>query len=224
MIETFTKFIKIFLLKQNIVLTRSMLYMHRNMTTYLSGEVGDYVRISSLELAAYEINSKKIIGNVAELGVYKGDFAKLINKSFPNRKLYLFDTFEGFKEKDVEVEKEKGYSTGMQDFSDTNIDIVLKKMTYPQNIIVKQGYFPETAVGLKDNFVFVSIDVDLYKPTYDGLNYFYRLLNKGGYIFVHDYNNHQYKGVKKAIQKYCSENEVRYFPLCDTCGTAVISK
>jgi len=196
------------------------------MGTYLSGEVGDYVRIASLELVAYEINRKMLIGNIAELGVYKGDFAKMINKCFPDRKLYLLDTFQGFDERDVAIEKEKNYSTGEQIFSIKNIDLVLKKMAYPDNVIIKQGYFPETesSIGLKEEFVFVNIDVDLYKPTYDGLNYFYPRLAKGGYIFVHDYNNREYRGVKEAVQKFCLENEVGYFPLCDPCGTAVILK
>ena len=56
----------------------------------------DYVRISLLELVSYEIRDRKILGSVAEVGVYKGDFAKYINYFFPDRKLYLFDTFEGF--------------------------------------------------------------------------------------------------------------------------------
>jgi hypothetical protein len=61
----------------------------------------DYVRYSSLELVAREIYENKISGNVAELGVYQGGFAQYINQIFPDRKLYLFDTFEGFNESDV---------------------------------------------------------------------------------------------------------------------------
>lgn len=224
MIKTFTKFIKIFLLKNNIVLTKTMVYTDRNMVTYPSGEVGDYVRITSLELVAYEINRKMLIGNVAELGVYKGDFAKIVNKCFPDRKLYLFDTFQGFDERDVAIEKEKNYSTGEQHFLVKSIDLVISEMPYPDNVIIKQGYFPETAIGLKEKFVFVNIDVDLYKPTHDGLNYFYPRLTKGGYIFVHDYNNREYRGCKEAVHKFCLENEIACFPLCDPCGTAVILK
>jgi hypothetical protein len=35
----------------------------------------DYVRCSSLELVAREIHENNVSGNVAELGVFKGDFA-----------------------------------------------------------------------------------------------------------------------------------------------------
>jgi O-methyltransferase len=52
--------------------------------------------MSSLELVAHEIYENNVIGEVAELGVYRGDFASIINALFPDRKLYLFDTFRGF--------------------------------------------------------------------------------------------------------------------------------
>lgn len=42
---------------------------------------------------------------MAELGVYKGKFAVEINKLFPYKKLYLFDTFEGFFSQDIDIEK-----------------------------------------------------------------------------------------------------------------------
>jgi O-methyltransferase len=185
---------------------------------------GDYIRHSSLELIAHEIYEKNINGSVAELGVYKGDFARNINTVFPDRKLYLFDTFEGFDEKDIKIDVEKKYSTGTQDFSETSIDIVLGKMKYKENCVIKKGYFPETTKNVDEKFAFVSIDVDLYEPIYNGLCYFYPRLEKGGYIFIHDYNNIGYSGTKDAIKKYSTETNVPYFPLCDGGGSAIIIK
>lgn len=132
----------------------------------------DFGRQSSLELCAQEIITNDVVGNVAELGVYRGDFAAKINKLLPDRKLYLFDTFEGFDSTDVEFDQSNKYSLDEQDFSNTSVQTVLDKMTTPQNCIIRQGYFPETASDLDDVFSFVSIDTDLYKPIYDGLNFF----------------------------------------------------
>src|SRR6476660_1369139 len=70
----------------------------------------DYIRLATLELVSNEIYRKNLPGNVAELGVYKGGFAKHINAYFPDRKFYLFDTFEGFHLDDVQNEKAKNYS------------------------------------------------------------------------------------------------------------------
>lgn len=188
-------------------------------------QTNDYVRLSSLELAAAEIYNNHIEGNIAELGVFRGDFAKVLNEIFFDRKLYLFDTFEGFNEQDLIIEQDKNFSKSTtSDFSNTSVDFVLSRMKYPQNCVVKKGYFPDTACDLKEQFAFVSIDTDLFNPIYSGLEYFYPRLIKGGYIFIHDYNNFRFKGVKEAIKKYCAENVISYFPLSDISGTAIIIK
>jgi O-methyltransferase len=186
--------------------------------------VTDFVRYSSLELATYEVNSKNLIGSVAELGVYKGDFAVKLNEAFPDRKLYLFDTFEGFDQRDKCLEEKEAYSNADEDFSDCNVDLVLGRMKYPANCVVKKGYFPDTVEGMNDSFVFVSLDADLYKPTYDGLSFFWPRLVPGGYIFVHDFNNAGYGGVRAAVSRFCAENKNNFFPLSDAAGTAVFCK
>lgn len=185
----------------------------------------DFVRTGTLELMAYEINEKQLEGCVAELGVYRGDFAKYINRVFPDRKLYLFDTFEGFSEKDKEIDVKEGYSTGKQDFSDTNIDMVLRKMKNRENCVIRKGWFPETAKGLEnEKFVFVSLDTDLYEPIYKGLQFFYPRLQRGGIIFVHDFNNCEYGGASAAVRKFSDEYGIPYLCLTDTCGSAVLLK
>jgi O-methyltransferase len=185
----------------------------------------DYVRLSSLELVAHELNTKHIRGSVAELGVYKGDFAKKINQLFPNKKFYLFDTFEGLSKKDIKVDVEEAYASDIDDlFLDTSVAMVLEKMPFPSQCIVKKGYFPTTAEDLEEKFAFVSLDADLFTPTYEGLKYFYNRLVRGGYIFIHDYNNIIFGGVKEAVNRFCDENQVSIFPLTDTLGSAIITK
>jgi O-methyltransferase len=184
----------------------------------------DYIRSSSLELIANEIYNKNIAGSVAELGVYRGEFAKKINKAFPDRKLYLFDTFEGFDRRDIKTEIENNFSRGTQNFSKTSIELVLEKMENKANCIVKKGFFPETAEGVNNTFSFVSIDCDLYEPIYKGLHFFYERLNHGGYIMLHDYNNKGYNGVKAALRKFSEEKNASYFPVCDPGGSAIIMK
>jgi O-methyltransferase len=140
-----------------------------------------HAAIKNMAQLIYENN---ISGNVAEVGVYQGESAKLINKYFPDRILYLFDTFEGFVDADIKREIEIGTdwitkrSYLLSD--DTSIDIVLEKMSNPEMCVIKKGYFPKTAEGLEDVFSFVSIDVDLYQPTLEALKYFYSRLSGGG--------------------------------------------
>jgi O-methyltransferase len=125
--------------KYKLVITRDMMYLGRKRLADIYNYM-DYVRISTLELLAYEIRSNNVLGSLAEVGVYRGDFAKYINLLFPDRKLYLFDTFEGFPEVYSKIDREKGFSRGDQDWSGTSVEIVLRKMPYPNNVIIKKRY------------------------------------------------------------------------------------
>jgi O-methyltransferase len=215
------KIINQFINKRNIYLVNSLPYKHRRHPLPVNF---DYVRHETLGLCFEELKAKQVKGNLAELGVYKGDFSKKINLLFPDRKLYLFDTFQGFDKKDVAKEQSNDYSTGTQDFSDTSVSLVMGKMKYPENCIVRQGFFPETANGLEDTFCFVSLDADLYDPILSGLGYFYPRLERGGYIFVHDFNNEEYKGAREAVVKFCKDNNIGYTPIPDIGGSVIITK
>ena len=162
-------------------------------------------------------------GSVAELGVFQGEYSKRINEEFPDRKLYLFDTFSGFDQRDkndgIDV-LQSGDTASLYDACDyleaTTVDLVMKKMKFPEKCIIKQGYFPETAEGIDDKFVFVSIDVDLYKPTLEGLRFFWEKMVKNGIIIIDDYFS--YEGVRKAVSDFISESKEvpRILPVGDS--------
>lgn len=208
--------------KEHIFLSGSLEYLKR--PRQVNKDYFDYVRLSTLELISDEINKKNLKGNVAELGVYKGKFARFINLYFKERKLYLFDTFEGFDERDVDTEMKKGFSSGSQNFSDTSVNSVLKLMPHVKNCIPVKGFFPESAANIKDEFVFVSLDADLYDPIYAGLKFFYPSLAAGGYIFIHDFNNDDYPGVRRAVERFCAEEQISFVPIPDSAGSAIICK
>ncbi|MBE6015713.1 MAG: hypothetical protein E7241_10205 [Lachnospiraceae bacterium] len=188
----------------------------------------DYVRLRTFELVYKEITEAGLKGNVAELGVYRGEFSRYLNRAFSDKMLYLFDTFEGFNEVEAKTEKESGNcgDAFINRFRETSIDIVMSKMDHPEKIIVKKGLFPESLDGLEDSFVFVSIDVDFEQSIYDGLKYFYPRLVSGGYIFVHDYNSASLMGVRKAVARYEIDENIRLCkcPITDLEGTLVITK
>lgn len=181
------------------------------------------VRLSILRLLADEINIKKIEGNIAELGVYRGYVAREMNALFKDRKLYLFDTFEGFDKRDTEIEnKYENIIAVSGKFSDTSIEEVRNILPYPEQAVFCKGYFPNTAGKIDDRFALVSLDADLYLPTYEGLKYFYPRLSKGGCILIHDFNSSQFPNVKKAVEDFSKEADFRIIPLCDLHGSAVI--
>jgi O-methyltransferase len=183
-------------------------------------------RLVALNNAAQIITENQTKGEVAELGVFQGEFARHINKLFLNKKLYLFDTFEGFSTHDVKKDLEIGSTEKVMEqkynFSDTTEKFVLDRMEHPKNCIVKKGYFPKTAEGLEERFAFVSLDADLYQPMLEGLKYFYPRLEKGGYIFIHDFFHEDFTGTRKAVLEYKSIEKIHYVPLGDNCSIAIV--
>ena len=184
------------------------------------------IRSSVTGRLAARIREMNVPGDVAELGVYRGDMAWQLNALFPDRELYLFDTFSGFAGEDVKKEEAGAFSGARPgDFSDTGAADVLSRMPHPERVIIRQGVFPETAEGLSDRqFAFVSMDADLYAPTLAGLEYFYPRLAEGGCIVLHDYDGTQFRGVRQAAADYEREQNLRLklVPLADLHGSVVI--
>lgn len=182
----------------------------------------DEARIMFLYKIMIDLYEKKVPGSVAEVGVYKGDFSKKINYFFPDKQLYLFDSFEGFSTQEVGSDHKKGFigDTNL-DFTDTSIDLVMSKMSHPTQCIIKKGYFPGTAEGIVDTFCFVSLDCDLYDPIWSGLEWFYPRMEKGGVILVHDYYNPNFLGTKKAVDKFCERENVSFLPVGDYLSVAI---
>ncbi len=183
------------------------------------------LRLAALKMIAVEIREGRVDGALAELGVYRGEFAAEMNRLFPDRPLYLFDTFTGFDPRDVAVEDEGKYSrAAVGNFADTSVEAVRERLPFPDRAVFRVGYFPETARGIDETYAVVSLDADLYKPLYDGLGYFYPRMASGGYIIIHDYNNSRFSGARQAVRRFCEENRVFVVPLSDLHGTGIIVK
>ena len=178
----------------------------------------DYVRLATLELLCRRLVG--VPGAAAELGVYRGFFARCINRLLPDRKLYLFDSFEGFTE-------DSGAAEAFQAaHRNTAVDKVLAIMPHPEAVTVRPGFFPESLGGLEERFCLVSLDVDFYQTTLDGLRYFWPRLERGGYLLLHDWGSPKLPGVAKALSDYEQElgAALHAVPLCDVGGSLVICK
>ena len=170
------------------------------------------------------IYDRNIQGNIAEAGVFRGDFAAVINRNFPDRMLYLFDTFEGFPPTDVEIDNQKEKSVAVSGhYSATSEALVMSKMSHSENCIIRKGYFPETGKGIEDKFCFVNLDLDLYQPTLEGLKYFWDKMVPGSIILIHDFFAQDYPNVKTAVydfEEYIGK-QLTMTPIGDSLSIAV---
>ncbi|MCL4552994.1 MAG: TylF/MycF family methyltransferase, partial [Candidatus Marsarchaeota archaeon] len=128
------------------------------------------------------------------------------------------DTFEGFPSEDLE--------SGDNRFKDTSVEVLRENIGDLNNIVIRKGYFPETTEGLEDEtFSFVMLDLDLYKPTLAGLEFFYPRMKSGAYIFAHDYNSPESNwAVSRAVNEFMSGKPEQLVEIPDTWGSIGIRK
>lgn len=189
-------------------------------------EENDYVRVKTLELICRRL--KTVPGAAAELGVYRGAFARCINMLMPDRKLYLFDSFEGFEQGEAARERLSGTCGAgfVEAHRNTAVEQVLSWMPHRECVEIRQGFFPQSLGGLEERFCLVSLDVDFEDTTYEGLRYFWPRMNPGGFILLHDYNSRSLSGVRRAVERYERDFDTCLpgVPLCDINGTLVLAK
>lgn len=185
----------------------------------------DFVREQTLSYLAQEISRKQIPGAIAELGVFKGDFTVVINDVFPDKKLYLFDTFCGFSEEDVELDDNtENKQNEMKKFKDTSVELVLSRLRKDSDYVVKKGYFPDTFDLEEEIFSFVSIDLNMKAAVSAALKLIWPRLSVGGYMLISDYNAPFYEGTREAIQEFCDVNGITIVALADLYGSALLCK
>ena len=184
-------------------------------------------KVQALYRVSEIIESRSILGSIAECGVYRGWTATYLNSYYPSRNLFLFDTFNGFDKKDTYLESEESIEWLSKRGNEYSIPIqshyVLSKCKYPWNVTIQQGYVPDTFAGLENEmFAFVHLDMDLYKPQLSALRFFADRMSKGGMIFLHDYYRPDLPGTRKAVHEFSYEREFFLIPSAGSSHVALV--
>lgn len=188
-----------------------------------TNNAGDRVRFYLFNLLFEQIVKEAIPGDLAELGVYKGNTAALLAGfgRATGRRTYLFDTFQGFSPRDIQgIDADKP-----AEFADTSLASV-QSLVGCEGVEYVVGHFPDStsAIAGEISFCMVHLDCDLYLPMKAGLEYFYPRLAPGGILVLHDYSSLNWHGAEHAIDEFLADKEERLVPIPDKSGTAVIRK
>jgi ADP-heptose:LPS heptosyltransferase len=184
---------------------------------------GDLNRFYTLVLIFDQIIKEQLAGDVAELGVYKGntacmlaDLARQIGST-----AYLLDTFEGFASSDMQGVD----ANERMEFADTSLEQVQALVGTASTRYVK-GFFPDTANQIPDEarFCLVHIDCDLYAPFKHALAFFYERMIPGGFLVMHDYSSLRWDGAERAIDEFFADKPESILPVADGSGTVVVRK
>lgn len=151
----------------------------------------------------------RLEGDVAECGTRKGKSALyMIEACERNRDFFLFDSFEGLSDPvpGKDTIKTAFKSNGQERIFNENLSEVSERFASFENVHIMQGWIPDRFAEVADNkFVLVHIDVDLYQPTLDSLEFFYERLLPGGLIVCDDYGSGAYPGARSALDEFFAD-------------------
>ena len=155
-------------------------------------------------------------GDTAECGVFDGGSSFLMCLARANEPgwsglHHLFDSFEGLSEPSATdvPSHEHTYRWKKHDLAVSEA-VVLRNLEEFQFVRSHPGWIPTRFEEVAQRrFSFVHVDVDLYEPTRDSLEFFYERLVPGGVLLCDDYGSSACPGATKAFDEYISSRPER---------------
>ena len=160
----------------------------------------------ALTLGQYFDYALSVTGSKAECGVLRGfsalltnQIAQMRNKNWTGENYHLIDSFEGLSEPEI---KDAIYSVNQNPRASHNAGHFAVPLTNVQNNLLSfpnlrfhKGWIPEIFASLpEDEWSYVHIDVDLYRPTLNSLEYFFPRMAAGGVIINDDFASPLFPG------------------------------
>ena len=160
-------------------------------------------------------------GDTAECGVYKGLSSYIIcdrnqqSTSF-RRTHYAFDSFAGLSEPG---KAEDGSHWHAGDLSVEEQEFRDNLRPFESSVQVYRGWIPTRFDEVADKrFCFVHIDVDLYQPTKDSMEFFYDRMSPGVIIVCDDYGFGTCPGATRAVDEFLQDKPEKMISLCSGGG------
>ena len=175
---------------------------------------------SLFQLADHSIKTNKNFDFV-ECGCFTGHstwaLSKILDDNNFDKKFHIFDSFEGFSELKNQDINLKGQLTPnkikkQSDVFISNKDFLEKNLSDFNFTNIYKGWIPDRFSEIKSSqFQFLHLDLSLYQPTIDALNFFYPKMIPGGIIVMNSYNMTQFPGEKKAVDEYFKNLKLNFF-------------
>lgn len=145
-------------------------------------------------------------GTFLEIGTFRGGGALHIANSVPERRMFVFDTFEGFRR----------LTPGLDDifgadwFRDTTEEHVRRLFeSAGRSATIVRGFFPDSARDLDldlDRVAFCHLDVDVYEATRDSLEFLAPRLAPRSLIVLDDFQRGAH-GLDQALGEFLQRHK-----------------
>ena len=162
-------------------------------------------QIEKLVESLLTVIDNNIEGDVVEFGCYVGESSKYLMKTLvetnSNKKLFVYDSFEGLPELS-KWEENTGWTPGTLKTTEEVLISNFTKNNLPIPFIHKDWFknIPHYKIPQKISFAF--LDGDFYDSIYDSLEKIYDKVSEGGHILFHDYERYDLPGVRAAIEDF----------------------
>ena len=158
---------------------------------------------------------RNVEGDTADIGVRFGTSSFFILRGIDSaaRQHHLFDSFEGLSEPTAEDSGAGQQTVWRQGQLLVEEEVTKKNLRmYEDRCHYYKGWVPARFPEVRDRqFAFVHIDVDLYQPTRDTLEFFYERVNPGGVIVCDDYGSVLCPGARKAMDEFMDDKPESLF-------------
>ncbi|MBQ8985543.1 class I SAM-dependent methyltransferase [Candidatus Saccharibacteria bacterium] len=148
-------------------------------------------------------------GDFVELGCYKGDTSLMLADVLENsnKKLWIYDSFEGLPEKKSQDESLLGEPFKKGELSVSKREVKERFLRAGLKVpVIKKGWFSDlTTEDLPEKIAFCFLDGDFYDSIRDGLKVINEKMARNGVIMVHDYLNPALPGVKTAVSEWLKD-------------------
>lgn len=163
--------------------------------------------------------TRHIVGDTAECGVLDGatSYVVLSAREESYGVHHVFDSFEGLSEPTVEdlPSSQLAFNWRAGDLS-VSQEVAIRNLGRFDNVRFYKGWIPQRFHEVSDRvFSFVHVDVDLYQPTRDAIEFFYPRLSPGGILLCDDYGYHTCPGAHRAFDEFAvstPEKQVIHLP------------
>lgn len=127
------------------------------------------------------------------------------------KKLWIYDSFEGLPEKDVQDESALGVDFRRGELAVTKREVKQRFLRAGLPVpVIKKAWFSELRTeDMPGEIAFAFLDGDLYQSIRDSLMLVGLRMVSGGVIMVHDYNNPALPGVKRAVDEWMRGEKYR---------------
>lgn len=159
-------------------------------------------------------HASRLPGDSVECGVFEGASSHLICAAYEDRaghRHHVFDSFEGLSEPGAEDDPGSAFVPRWQrGHLQAPLQVVRENLSRFPFVEYYPGWIPERFDAVAGrSFSFVHIDVDLYQPTKDSLEFFYPRLVPGGILLCDDYGSRQCPGAKRAFDEFIASRPER---------------